>query len=164
MRLAVRQYMVSTVGCVLYCWCDTGTGGGWGPGYLLGARDLPSTSVLSVGEVLLLLLSLVSGCSSILFLRLHSRLLGAVCCFVSAAPVCVGCFLPLLAALGLVSVVPCPVLGPRSSTGSLSCSALWGFRLLFVLLHLFPPLRLFLGFSDARKHRSGYDITSKRQK
>ena len=33
-------------------------------------------------------------------------LLGAVCCLVSASPVRIGCFLPLLAALVLASVLP----------------------------------------------------------
>ena len=40
-----------------------------------------------------------------LLIRLRLRLLGAVCCFVSAVPVRVGCFLPLSAALGLASVI-----------------------------------------------------------
>ena len=44
--------------------CDAGIGGGGqGPGSGAGARGLPGASVVAVGAVLLLLLSLVSGCS-----------------------------------------------------------------------------------------------------
>ena len=96
-------------------------------------------------EVLLLLLSLVSGCSLILFVRLRLRLLGAVCCFASTAPACVGCSLPLPAALALASVLPFHVVGPRSWACSPSWSVpFWGFLLLFVLLHPFPPSHLFV--------------------
>ena len=49
-----------------------------------------------------------------LFIRLHSGLFGAVCCFASAAQVRVGCFLPLPAAWGLARVLPFNVVGPRS--------------------------------------------------
>ena len=56
------------------------------------------------GRSALLLLSLVSECSLMLFIQLHIGLLGAVLCFVSAAPVHVGCFVPLPAAWGLVRV------------------------------------------------------------
>ena len=60
MELAVGQCMVSTVWYLLYCWCDTGAGGGgWGPDCLSGAGDLPAASVVAVGAVLLLLFSLV---------------------------------------------------------------------------------------------------------
>ena len=41
---------------------------------------LPGASVVPVGAVLLLLLFLVSGYSLMLFVRLHLRPLGAVCC------------------------------------------------------------------------------------
>ena len=108
MGLAVGQCMVSMVWYMLYSWCDTGGGGGWGPGCLSGAGlpfgcpGLPGASVVDVGAVLLLLLPLGSGCNLMLFFRLHVGLLDAVCCFVSAAPVRVGCFLPLPAALGLL--------------------------------------------------------------
>ena len=62
---------------------------------------------MAVGAVLLLLLSLVSGCSLMHFIRLHSGLFGAVCCFVYTAPVRVGCcVLPMLASWGLVRVLP----------------------------------------------------------
>ena len=70
--------------------------------------------MVAVGAVLLLLLSRVSGCSLMLFVRLRLGLLGAVCCFVSADPVRVGCFLPSPAALGLASVLLFRVVGPRS--------------------------------------------------
>ena len=40
MGLGVGQCMVSTVWYVLRCWCDTGAGGGWGPGCLSGAVGL----------------------------------------------------------------------------------------------------------------------------
>ena len=94
MGLAAGQCMVWTVWCVLYCWCDTGAGGGWGSHFLSGARGLPHASVVAVGTAILLLLSLVSECSLMLLVRLRLGLLGAVCCFVSATPVRVGCFLP----------------------------------------------------------------------
>ena len=72
-----------------------------------------------------------------------------VCYFVSAAPVRVGCFLSLLAAWGLVCVLPflrCwSALVGRLSV--LEC-AFWGFLLSFVLLHLFPLLRLFVTQSE----------------
>ena len=141
MGLAVGQCTVSTV---LYYWCATRADGGWGPGCLSGTGCLPRASMVAVGAVLLLLLSLVSGCSLMPFVRLRLGLLGTVCCFISAAPVCVGCFLPLPAVLGVPSVLPFRVVGPRSWAGSPSWSVhFWGFPLLFVLLHLFPPLRLF---------------------
>ena len=92
--------MVSTVWSALYCWCDTGAG------LHFGRQGLPGTSVVAVGAVLLLLLCLVLGRSLTLFFRLCLGLFGAVCCFVSAAPVHNGCLLPLLAALGLASVLP----------------------------------------------------------
>ena len=58
------------------------------------------------GRSALLLLSLVSGRRLMLLFRSHSGLFGAVCCFISATPVRVGCFLPLIAAWGLVRVLP----------------------------------------------------------
>ena len=58
------------------------------------APVFPGASVVAEGVVLLLLLCLVSGCSLMLFVRLRLVLLGAVCCFFSATPVRVGCFLP----------------------------------------------------------------------
>ena len=93
----------STVRCVLYRWCDAGIGGGGrGPGSISGAGGFPGASVVAVGVVLLLLLSLLSGCGLMLLIRLHSGLFGAACYFVSAAPVRVGCFLSLPALWGLV--------------------------------------------------------------
>ena len=53
---------------------------------------MPGASVVAVGAVLLLLLSLVSGCGLMLLIRLHSGLFGAVC---------VALFLPLQCALGV---------------------------------------------------------------
>ena len=53
-----------------------GPAGGWGPGCLSGAGDSPDASVVAVGAVLLLLLSLVSRCSLVLFVRLCLGLLG----------------------------------------------------------------------------------------
>ena len=61
---------------------------------------------MAVGAVLLLLLFLVSGCSIMPLIRLHSWLFGAMCWFVSAAPVRIECFLPLPDAQGLVRVLP----------------------------------------------------------
>ena len=58
--------------------------------------------------------------------RLRLGLLGAVCCFVSAAPVRVECALPLPDALGLPSVLPFRVVGPRSWASSLSWSVPFG--------------------------------------
>ena len=65
--------------------------------------------------------------------------------FVSAAPVRVGCFLPLPDALGLASVLPFHVFW-SALVGRLSVleCAFWGVPLLLVLLHLFLPLRLFV--------------------
>ena len=110
--------MLSTIWYVLCCWCDTGAGGGWGPGCLPGSGGLPGASVEAAGAVLLLLHSLVLGCDLILFNRLRLGLMGAVCCFVSVATVRVRCFLPLPAALGLASVLPFRVVGRRSWAGS----------------------------------------------
>ena len=58
-----------------------------------------------------------------LFARLRLGLLGAVCCYVSATPVPVGCFLSLPATLGLASVFPFRVVDPRSWAGFPSWSA-----------------------------------------
>ena len=71
-------------------------------------------------------------------------LLGAVCCFVSAVSVRIGCFAPLPSAVGLVRVLPflCCWSALMGRLSVLEC-ALWGFPLLLALLHLFPPLRLF---------------------
>ena len=79
------------------------------------------------------------------FIRLHSGLFGAVSCFVSAAPVCVGCILPFAGYLGpcsCASVLCCwsALIGWLSV---LEC-AFWGFLLLLALLHLFPLLCLFV--------------------
>ena len=68
----------------------------------------------------------MSGCSLMLCIRLHLRLLGAVCCFDSAAPVRVGCFLPLPGAWGLVRVLALCAVGLRSWAGSPSWSVLFG--------------------------------------
>ena len=56
-----------------------------------------------------------------LLVVLHLVLLGAVCSFGATAPVCVGRFLLLLAALGPASGLPFWVLGAGSSAGFLSC-------------------------------------------
>ena len=61
-----------------------------------------------------------------LLVRLRLGLLGAVCCFASAAPLRVRCFLPLPAALGLASVLPFGVVGPRLWAGSLYWSVPFG--------------------------------------
>ena len=58
-------------------------------GGLLGAAGLPGASVVAVDALLRLRLSLVSGCSLKLLVRLRLGLLGAVWRFVSA-----GCFGP----------------------------------------------------------------------
>ena len=97
-----------------------------GTGSISGPMGLPSASIAAVGAVLLLLLSLVSGCSLILFIRLHSGLFGAVCWFVSAAPVRVGFFLPLPAAWGLVRVLPFLCCWSASWAGSASWSVPFG--------------------------------------
>ena len=94
--------------------------GGQGPGRISGA------GVCGSGRCALLLLSLESGCSLMFFLQLHSGLFGAVCCFASAAPVRVGCFLLLPAAWGIVRVLPFCVAGPRSWAGSPSWSVPFG--------------------------------------
>ena len=120
--------------------CGNVAGGGRGPGSVSGAGSMPGASVVDVGAVLLLLLSLVSGCSLMLFTRLRLGLLGPGCCFAAAAAVCVGCFLLLPAALGLTGVLPFCVDGPRSWAAILY----WSVRFGVALLHLFPPIRLFL--------------------
>ena len=60
-----------------------------------------------------------------------------VCCSVSAGPVRVGCFVPLLAAWRLVRVLPflCCWSAHVGRPSVLEC-AFWGFLLLFALLHL----------------------------
>ena len=68
------------------------------------------------------LFSLVSGCSLMLTVRLHLMLLSAVCCFLSAALVHIGCLVPVLASLGLATVPPFCVVGPRAWAGSPSWS------------------------------------------
>ena len=108
--------MVFKVRYAWYRWRYTRAGSGWGPSGLSGAGGF--ASVVAVGAVLLLLRSLVSGCSLMLFVRLRLGLSGAVCCFVSAAPVCAGCFRPSPAALGLARVLPFCVVGQRSWAGS----------------------------------------------
>ena len=102
--------------------------------------ETTGASVVAVGAVLLLLLSLVSECGLMTLTRSHSGLFGCcVCCLVPAAPVRVGCFLSVLDAWGLVCVLPflcCwSVLVGRLYV--LEC-AFWGFPLSFALLHLFP--------------------------
>ena len=106
-----------------------------------GRWRLPGASVVAVGAVPLLLRSLVPGDSLILFVRLHLGLLGAVCCFVSAASVCLAVpscfrlcscasFLCCRSALvGRLSVLGCVIVG---------------FPLLLLLLHLFSILSLFV--------------------
>ena len=115
-----------TVRCVLYRWCDAGIGGGGrGPGGISGTGGLPGASIVAVGAVLLLLLSLVSGCSLMLFIRLHSGLFGAVCCFVAAARALgASCRCRLFGALFVCSR-SC-VVGPRSWAGSPSWSVSFG--------------------------------------
>ena len=165
MELVIGQCMVSRAWYILYCWGDTGRRR-LGARLSFGHRGFAWRLLVAVGAVLLLLLSLVSECSLMIFPRLRLGLLGAVCCFVSAAPLHVGCFLPLPAALGLAIVLPFCAVGPRSWAGSPSLSVPFGVScyvlqrdvmvgmhqqsgtragnpLLFVLLHLFPPLRLF---------------------
>ena len=77
-----------------------------------------------------------------------------VCCFVSAAHVCVGCFLSSPAVLGLVRVLPfkCRCSALVGWLSVLQC-AFWGFLLLFALLHLFPLLRLYVTQTRAGNHR-----------
>lgn len=79
----------------------------------LGRRCLPGASVVVVGVVLWLCLSLVSQCSPVLLVVSRSGLWGAVCCFPCFAPVSVWCFLLLPAGLGLACVLPFCVVGLR---------------------------------------------------
>ena len=65
---------------VLCCWCAGVGGGGRGPGGFSGAGGLPGASVVAVGAVLLLLLSLVSGFSLMLFIRQSLPMLSASIC------------------------------------------------------------------------------------
>ena len=68
-----------------------------------------------------------------------------VCCFVSAAPVRVGCSLSLPVVWDLFRVLSflCCWVALVGRLSVLGC-AFWGFLLLFALLHLFPLLRLFV--------------------
>ena len=84
---------------------------------------LPGASVVTVGAVLLLLLSLVSGCSLMLLIRLHSGLFGAECFALFPPLQCalgVSCRCWLLGAL-FVCTCYC-VVGPRSWAGCPSWS------------------------------------------
>ena len=107
---------------------------------------LPGASVLAVGAVLLLLLSLLSKSGVMLLLWLHLGLFDMVCVALDPLPqfafgfscrgwppwglVCVLLLLHRCSALvGWLSVLEC---------------AFWGFLPLFALLHLFPQFRLFV--------------------
>ena len=123
--------------------------------------SLPGASVAAVGVVLLLLLSLVSGCGLVLLIRWHSGLFGAVCvalfpplqCMLGASCCCrlVGalfvCFRFCLVGLhswGWLSVLGC---------------AFWGFLLSFAPLHLSPLLRFVV--TDVTKIYKRYKETRK---
>ena len=82
--------------------------------------------MVTVGKVILLHLSLLSGYGLMLLVALRLGLLGAVYCFASAAPVRVGYFLPLPAALCFTSVLLFCVVVPRSWAGSPSWSVPFG--------------------------------------
>ena len=120
--------------------------GKWGPGSVSGSRGLPGASVVAVGAVLLLLLSLVSWCS-LMFLFGCTRGCWVPCvllCLFPPLPCALGvsCRRRLFGALFVRSRSCCwSALVGRLSV--LEC-AFWGFLLLFALLHLFPLLRLFL--------------------
>ena len=77
--------MVHAVWYVLCCWRDTGVGSSYAR-LPFGRRGLPRACVVTVDAVLWLLLSILSGCSLMLFVVLRFGLLGTVCCSVSAAP------------------------------------------------------------------------------
>ena len=116
-------------------WCDTGVGGGgWGPGCFSSAGGLPGASIAAVGAVLLLLLSLVSGYSLMLF----------VGCTWGCWVQCVALFLPPRCALGascrclLWALFVCfrSVLLVRARGPALRLGVcLWGFPLLFVMCY-----------------------------
>ena len=72
-----------------------------GAGLHSGRRGFARRLRCGCGLSALLLLSLVSGCCLMPFIRLHLGLLGAVFYFVSASPVRIGCFVPLPAAQAL---------------------------------------------------------------
>ena len=82
-----------------------------------------------------------------LFVRLRLGLFGAVCCFVSTAPVASGasrcCWLlwALLVCFRSMMLVCARGLALRLGV------CILGLPLLFVLLHLFPPSRHFVTFS-----------------
>ena len=137
----------STVRYVWYrwCWCTAGTGGGGrGPGSISGAGGFARR--LCCDTVLLLLLSLVSGCGLMRLIRLRSGLFGAVCVALFPPLQCtlvVSCRCWLLGA-SFVCSCSC-VVGPHSwAEMSVLEFAFWGFLLSFALLHLFPPLRIFV--------------------
>ena len=76
-----------------------------------------------------------------LLVMLRPGLLGAVSCFVSRAPVCVGCFLLFPVALSLTSVLMFCVVGLRLWAGFASWSVPFGvFHSRFALLHRCVPL------------------------
>ena len=148
MHGSVGQYY--TVSCVWCRWCcfvvgaPLGLAAAGGQVAFRAPGGLPGAPVVSVGAVLLLFLSLMSGCGLMLLIRLQSGLLGAVC---------VALFPPLQCALGvscrcwLLGALFCVLLFLRcwfALVGRLSVleCAFEGFLLLFVLLHIFPLLRL----------------------
>ena len=128
------------------CWCTAGIGGGRGPGSISGAGGFARRTCCVCRRCALVV--------SFLDVRLWSHAFDSVairaawccvCCFVSAAPVRVGCFLSLLAAWGLVCVLQflCCWSALVGRMSVLEC-AFWGFLLSFALLHLFPLLHLFV--------------------
>ena len=76
---------------------------------------------------------LVPRLSVLLLVVLLLEFRGAVCCFPSDAPVCIGCFLLLPAALRLVCVPAFYAAGLRW------CSFIWGFLLSLAGTHPFQP-------------------------
>ena len=114
----------------LCCLCAAGIGGGSrGPGIISGAGGLPGASVVAAGAVLLLLLSLVSGCSlMLLFGCTQSCLVPCVliCLFPPHAGGVLGvsCRRRLFGALFVCS--RSRVVGPRSWAGSPSWSVPFG--------------------------------------
>ena len=108
--------------------CAAGIGGGSrGPGGISGAGGLLGASVVAVGAVLLLLLSLLSGIGVMLLLWLHSGLFAVVCVALFPPPQCafgVSCRGWLLGALFVCSCYY--IVGPRSWASFSSWSVPFG--------------------------------------
>ena len=106
---------MSTIWYVLWRWCDTGDGGGWGPGCLPGAGGLPGAVVVGALLILPIYISLSVRIQSYPVCGVALRAVGCCVLLVSAAPARVGCFLPatLLVCVCSVFLIHTRVPAPR---------------------------------------------------